>query len=205
MARNLKQKCLQFLRDERGSVIVEFIFVIPLYVWIVVGTMQFFHAFRAEMVATKVSLAMADLVSRQNGNITSSFISGSHEFMKYLTVGDLNPQFRLTIVRQHKDYNAGGAAQYVVWSKATGTVTPLTDESISTIQGNIPILFDSERVIFLETWSTYVPLFNLTAWLWMDAGLGSSVNLSRQIAVHPRFAKQICWQDDGQPDRNKLC
>jgi len=67
----------RFRNEERGSVMVEAVITLPLLIWAVGATYEFFELYRYNSARDKASYTIADMISRENAAITPLYIDNA--------------------------------------------------------------------------------------------------------------------------------
>ena len=193
---NLIAKCMnrlrKFSRKEDGSGIVEFVLMFPLLCWALLATVSYFHAFRSEAIATKTTLTLADMVSRETDYITPTYLNNVRELLEFLSVSDVTPDYRLTVIR----WNGEKGEYRIRWSRERGRESQLKNADLVALTDQLPILSAGQNVLLFETWTDYVPQFDY------NLGLGE-FQFKNFVVMSPRFSTQICWNSDADLDPAK--
>jgi hypothetical protein len=193
---NLIAKCMnqlrKFSRKEDGSGIVEFVLMFPLLCWALLATASYFHAFRSEAIATKTTLTLADMVSRETDYITPTYLNNVRELLEFLSVSDVTPDYRLTVIR----WNGEKGEYRIRWSRKRGRESQLKNADLVALTDQLPILSAGQNVLLFETWTDYVPQFDY------NLGLGE-FQFKNFVVMSPRFSTQICWNSDADLDPAK--
>lgn len=175
--RNLIQR---YLKDDSGSISVESVLIFPLLIWAYMAFFVYFDAYRSQSMAMKASYAIADVFSRRTDYVTDSYMSGIDGLHELMTRSPEPTRMLVTVFTFNADEN-----QYnVVWSEGGGGVEPLTTEVLNTLSTQLPTIPAGERMILLQTWAEYEPIF--------DVGL-SDTTLNSFVVIRPRYAPQLCW------------
>lgn len=182
-------------RDERGSVAVETIFMVPLLVWALLATTSYFHAYRSEALADRAASTLADMVSRETEFITPSYLNGMRGMLQFLTLAPTTPDFRLTAFTWDED----DSRYEVRWSRQRGSQITYNTTRLQDVAHKLPILLDDEVAILVETWTPYSPKFTYSLY---DLGL-RDFDFRNFIVVQPRFATQVCFNGDANLDPSK--
>lgn len=186
--RSLKARLRRFRDDERGSVAVETLMMVPFLSWAMLSTLTYFHAYRAEAISQKAGLTIADMYSREGGYVTPLYLNGTRDLLQFLTLVDTTPAFRVTVVTwddTSKKYER-------VWSRNRGAGSNLTDSLVNALAYKLPILKDGEQVILIETWTDYTAPYGV--------GL-SDFTMDTFHVISPRFTDRLCWNpDENDPD-----
>lgn len=186
-----KRQWLRFKLEETGTAMVEMMLMTPIMVWGFVITLQFFDAYRAELISTKAGLTIADMYSLETGYIDANYLNGTRSLLKFLTLAENNPDFRVTSfywVEATKEYKT-------VWSRNRGSRTNLQDNDINAMFARLPKLSDGERAILLETWTDYQPKYGDGIGIMLGTGL-EPLEFSSFVVISPRFAPAVCWNND---------
>ena len=195
----LKRQWLRFQLEEAGSAIVEMLMMMPILVWAFVANIQFFDAYRANLIATKATLTIADMLSRE-AVIDTQYLEGTHKLLKYLTRADDDPDFRITVFYWSDDED-----KYIVsWSKPVPGRDAQTTATINLMEASIPILSDAERAILVETWTDYEPKYGRGISYMANKGL-STIEYANALVISPRFTGSLCFNDTPENITAAVC
>jgi hypothetical protein len=174
---------------------VEFLLLLPLLIWVMIALVAFWDVFRTINTAQKAAYSVSDLISRQEDNLSVSFIDGMQDVFDYLMVANVQDT-RLRITSLY--YDDATKSYKLIFSVSPGDrVIPYTETDLQTLTDRIPILNDKDSVVIVETLVDYTPPFNTGIFNIADA-LGSNV-FDEFIVTPPRFRTAICLQADGCP------
>jgi hypothetical protein len=179
----------KFARDDTASITVETLLILPILLWAFLATFSFFNVYRAKGLALKASYSVSDLLSRQTDPVNAAFIEGIKEVFEYLTPGSNSAWMRVTVLRCHRRCDAADRQLKRDWSYATAGHSVVSDNDLRRKYSDvIPVLASGERLIMVETGSTYDPMFSpyLT-------GLGVQTT-NELVLTRPRFAPQLLWE-----------
>ncbi|MFK7878016.1 MAG: TadE/TadG family type IV pilus assembly protein [Paracoccaceae bacterium] len=191
--RSLLKRMRRLRDDESGSIAVETIMMVPLLAWALLSTLAYFDAYRAESISVKAGLTIADMVSRETGFVTNPYINGTRDLLQFLTIDDNWPDLRVTVVRWDESRNRLRR----VWSQERGPRRPLRGTEMAGLVDRLPELTDNERLIIVETWTDYTPLYSV--------GL-SPFTMETFTFISPRFVSQLCYKpQDTTPDADAVC
>jgi len=180
--KTLRSKVLAFRNDEKGSIAVETMLMVPIIAWAMLGTLTFFDAYRNEAITFKAGLTVADMLSREAAAIDDDYIDGARELLRFLASDDPDPDLRVSVFLWDED-----SSKYeTVWSKARGPHSPLTSSDLTGMTDILPNMSDDERAILVETWTQYTP-----PW---EVGLGG-YSMQTYNVVSPRFVSQLCFSN----------
>ncbi|MDB9801548.1 hypothetical protein OAC01_01110 [bacterium] len=194
----LKRQIGKFRKEEEGaSQSVEFLLSFPLLVWALLATLQYFDAYRTQLISTKATITIGDMISREKGTIDSVYIKGTSDLLNFLTIADDSPDLRISVV----SWNASESKHKVVWSEFSGALGRLNDANINAYFDVIPIMGDGERTIIVETVTRYTPKFGTSiGQIFRVRGLEPMDMNSIQV-IRPRFTTSVCW-DQSPSDSN---
>jgi len=171
----------RFRNDESGSIAVETIMMVPLLVWAMLSTLAYFDAYRSESISTKASLTIADMFSRETNLITAEYVTNAQNLLKFLTLGDTDPDLRVTVVK----WNDTDKKLELVWSQERGPRDALSAAEVETMASDLPKLVHEERLIVVETWIDHDPKYSV--------GL-SPFMMQTFDFISPRFVPQMCYK-----------
>lgn len=175
----------RFARDEKGSLIVDAIIVMPMFVWGYAGLFVYWDAYRAVNTVQKASYTISDLISRsqETNGIDDAYISGMRTtFNTMLDSGDAG-QIRVTSYQ----WSAVRDRYEVIFSRApNGALPSLTTEDLANLTSYLPIMSDGGSAILVETKLLYTPP--------IAYGLDPRM-LEQFIVTRPRFLPKLCHVD----------
>ena len=178
----LARHAARFARDEKGSIAVESMLILPILIWAYIGTFVYFDAYRAQSINLKAAYTIGDVLSREAEYITPEFMNSLYALQDVLTNSDQAKRMRITAIR----YEAAGNRFVRRWSQTRGGVTAHTQASVNALRANFPEMSDGETAIVTETWLNYAPSF--------DVGL-DPFEFTDLVVTRPRFALpgRFCW------------
>lgn len=181
MMRSLINRFRRFGTDERGSISVEFMIVLPLLIWCFAGMHVFFAAYRTQSINVKAAYTLGDQVSRETNYITPEYMDSLDALHEFLTNTTMPSAIRVTAFEYERDDDT----YRVIWSQARGGRTArITDARILDVRSQLPVMPDEEIAILTETWVDFAS----------DDFIGLEPFTSYEVVVtRPRFASQICW------------
>lgn len=187
----LRQSLRAFSRDDRGVLLVEFLFLVPMMIWAFIALVVYWDVFRTINVSQKAAYSISDLMSRQV-IVKQTFLDGMDDILAFLTPGASASRLRITSLRfDAGPTNATTDDKYVlVFSHSSSSSIPkYTQTSIQPLKTMIPILDNTESVIIVETWVDYAPDFDIGV-LNMAPGLAGQT-FTQFIVTKPR-TKEVC-------------
>jgi len=182
----LKKFLRQFRDDKRGTILVETVITLPLLVWALAATFEFFEVHRYKSIRDKATYTIADMISRESripGYIDSNYINNSFSLFNNIVNDSGVNQLRITIIAF-----VGDDDSYAVrWSevRGTGTMSPMTDEDAEGDANRLPIMNPGDELILVEAQSKYTPTFSI--------GMSSNIPIASRTFTSIRFLPKICW------------
>lgn len=178
--RFLKSALQRFIKDTRGTVAVEAVIILPILFWAITASYVYFDANHQNSVNIKANYTLGDVLSRETEAITDDYIDSMQALFTFMAKANTAPRIRVTVAMWDEEDNA----YKLDWSEARSTATALSEDGLNAMANELPIMMDNERLILVETWSTYTPLF--------DVGLSQQTVYHRSF-TSPRFAPQLVF------------
>lgn len=187
----LLYKFRDFARDERGTVMVEALIVLPILIWSYLALFVYWESYRAVNTMQKAAYTISDMISRENVAISNDYIPGMRDVMEYLNNGRTDVKLRVSSVT----YSEADDEFQVHWSRSPDHAMPelttedlrqfvVCDDPLDLRFCLIPDMADGDYVVIVEANTVYRPAFDVS-------GLGETV-LSQFIVTRPRFLPRIC-------------
>lgn len=176
----------RFLSESEGSMTVEAILMFPLLAWAYVATFAFFDAFQARSTNLKATFTVADMLSRELDVVDANYIEGLLDMFEFIAnTTDDEAWIRVTSVVCIEDCALDTRVLEKDWSFATGGHTTLRDIDMIDFADRIPVMPLNDRVLMVESFMEYTPVFNV----------GLPVLEMAELAVtRSRFVPQLCWE-----------
>ncbi|MFX0543185.1 TadE/TadG family type IV pilus assembly protein [Roseovarius sp. S4756] len=183
--RSLKSRLSGFRREERGSVMVEAVITLPLLIWAVGATYEFFEVHRYQSARDKASYTVADMVSREMLAITPTYLDNAKTVFDTIASDNGQNAMRVSVIK----YDSNDDEYSVKWSHVRGTplLEALKTDDVRTAHDRLPVMRNGEELIIVDSLSSYPPLF--------DIWVGDDINVSTNVMAIPRFAPQINWSN----------
>jgi Flp pilus assembly protein TadG len=196
--RFLSRKLADFARDERGTLLAEFVIVFPLLIWAFLGIFLFWDVYRAINLAQKASFTLADNLSRADKDVTTANIDGLAKLLAYLSEADAADGETVRLRVSSLKWNKTSSTHEVAWSYAANTGTTksmpkLTTGGIPAIKDQLPTLTEFETVLLIETEVDFVPAFTGGNVGGYTMGVGSRT-FTEFVVIRPRFIPKVCLQ-----------
>ena len=170
----------RFCKAARGTISVEAVVIIPVLFWAINATYEFFEIYRFKSAREKASYTIVDMISREQADITQSYLDGAKNIFDDFTRGDDN-QLRVTIMT----YDAGDDEYSVVWSaiRGNGPLNRLTTQDVKNRHAMLPMLPNGGQLIQVESYSEYETRLSIK-----QDGI---LPVSTRVFTSPRFVEQI--------------
>lgn len=176
------QRLAGFAKEDKGSVAIEAALLLPFMLWAFLASFVYYDAFRQSSINLKAAYTIGDMVSRETAAVNDAYVSSLQSLFEFLTRDTSDPRLRVSVAMWDDDEQMFR----LDWSEGRGEVPALTESTINAMQDQLPNLPDAERIIVVETWSKYSPIFNV--------GLDEDT-LYNMVFTSPRFAPQVAWAD----------
>lgn len=177
----------RWLRDERGTLTMEFLLWMPLLAFWLVVSVAFFQAYTARNDASNTAHALSDIVSRQV-EVGEEFFADLYALQaQLLPRAPAGTRLRVSSI----GYTEEDDTYRVLWSRAVGGGEALPEAVVDA--AFLPAMADRDTVLLTEL---DVPFLPFTDW----AGIGDRT-WSFDLVARPRFvpAVALLGEDDEIP------
>lgn len=179
------KEALDYLRNERGSVAVEAVMIMPILAAMYVASFTWFDAFRNKTSAMKATYAISDIISRQE-TIDEPYLEGLQITLDMLVRSFAEPKMRVSLI--HYDEDSPEDNKYrLIWSWSTHDKPKLTQANLDSDSSWIPVMGDDEAVVVTESFVFYQPGFRV--------GISDQV-WENVMVTRPRFAPTLTKTDE---------
>ena len=168
----MRKSIVYFWRREDAAISTETVIIMPILFVTLILSFTFFDAFRRYNLSLKAAYTIGDILSRRP-IVTAWDFEGLANLYEFLTFENGEPWLRYSEVRR------GDVGYEVEWSYATDGNAVRDTNSISALLARMPVMAVGERVIVVETYSTYTPPLNIEL---------PTQNFENIIVTRPRFA-----------------
>lgn len=174
-----------FRDDEHGSVMVEAVIALPILLWGLVGSYEFFEVHRYASARDKAAYTVADMISREMQPVTPTYLDNAKTVFDTIANDTGINQLRVSVIT----YSAGTDRYAVVWSqvRGSGSLAVLTTSEIAQAHATLPEMSGGEQVILVEAESIYPVIFKV--------GISENKKIASRVLTSPRFAPQILWSN----------
>jgi len=170
-----------FMRREDGVIALEAMIILPAMFWAFLTMFSIFHSFRTHGLTQRAAYSVGDAISRETVPIDAEYLTGVHQLFEYLSNSQGDTSIRVTSILYDQSENRF----YRDWSQTRGGVLPLTNSNVENWHDKLPVLPDRERIIVVETWTTYEAPFK--------TGLEER-EIKNFVFTRPRYAPRVCWE-----------
>jgi hypothetical protein len=183
---SLLQKIKTFGREERGSIVLETVVMLPLLLWALMAMVVYWDAFRTVNRLHKATYALSDTLSRQQAAVPAATIEQWDNFVAYMMHNEHQADVRVTSYRWVPANNRFE----VLWSRSPGNMrTQLTTASLQPLAGQLPMMGAGQYAILTETWVDYDPPLAVP---FMNAVQVQNMTFQQFMPVAPRFNTPLC-------------
>ncbi|WP_299142038.1 TadE/TadG family type IV pilus assembly protein [uncultured Tateyamaria sp.] len=174
----------RFRDDEKGSIAVETVLILPILFWAYLSMFAIFDAYRQHSLNQKAAYTLGDIISRETTPLDNSYLNGTREMLAYLTA---NPKADVAIRVTSVRYDANNKVYKRDWSKRKGWMPTLSNNAVKALKDDLPIMPHNERVMVVETFVKYDPPFK--------TGLQER-EIHNFVFTRPRYAPRVLWSND---------
>lgn len=188
----MKNALSGFANDERGSMSIELLAVVPIMVWALLSTFVYFDVYRTQANVNRASLTIADMFSREQAPITATYMASAGRLLKELTYAELNPDLRVTVYM----FDLADDRFKSVWSHTEGADQPLTTANLQSLRtaGRLPTLSDGEYSILVETTTDYAAPVNIGFGPFSGTDL-DDVSFDTFVMIRSRYTNRLCFDN----------
>lgn len=166
-----------FLRDERGSLTIEFVLWVPLLGFWFALSCATFDAYKSRNEAAKAANTIADIITREQ-QVTDDFLDDIYALeQRLLPRVPAGHELRVTSILFQDD------AYSVHWSsvRGPGTQQPMTSEQLENL--TVPTMADGDSIILVEINVPWEPILSVVVL--------ERRSWSFDIVARPRFVDAI--------------
>ncbi len=180
----LKKIMARFRDDTRGVISVETVLTLPLLLWALSATYEFFEIHRYQSIRDKATYTIADMISRETNNpgfITPTYLDNSLTLYNDITNDTGVNQIRVSDVQ----FDGNANIYIILWSevRGTGSMSKLTDADLANATSMLPNMNHGDHIILVESKSAYNPNFNV--------GLRNNTSIVSRTFTKYRFLPKL--------------
>ena len=179
---NITKRLRAFRDDQKGSVAIEAVILVPIMIWAYLAMFTIFDSYRQYTAQQKAVYTISDLISRQWEPLDADLIDGAHDLFESLTRSTQETGMRVTVAK----YDLTLQEYQVIWSRTRGGMIGLQSQDIADWTNRLPVMPQDDQIIIVETTSAFTPVFNI--------GLDNQT-VNNFVFTRPRYAKQVCFED----------
>ena len=169
-----------FSRREDGSLSVEAVLILPILIWAMVATLVMWDAFKTLNVSQKATYTVADMISREEVEISDNYLTSLLEIYGFLANSAGDNALRVSIVTLVEDETTAEQSLELVCSRGLGGIDDY--DNIVQIEDRIPTLAVGDQMIVVESEQEWAPAF----------AVGLASYRFREVALaRPRYAPQV--------------
>lgn len=159
IVRKLRIHLKRFKRSEDGLITIEAVLMVPVLFWSLTASYTFFNSYHQSARNLKAAYAVADIISRERGTITSTYVETLYSLMQNMVEERSDMNMRISFLR----YDKPDKRHYVLWSCARGAdfTTKWDNGNIHQLEDRLPTMPDNGKMIVVETSNLYRPPFKL--------------------------------------------
>ncbi|MEM8654931.1 MAG: TadE/TadG family type IV pilus assembly protein [Pseudomonadota bacterium] len=172
-----------FRDDERGSIALETVIIIPVLFWAYLAMFAIFDSYRQNSVNQKAAYTLGDIISRETTPLDADYVYGAREVLAYLTG---NPESDVSVRITSVKYDAENDVYERDWSRAQGSHPALTESQVALLAPALPTMPDNEHVMIVETFVDYNPPFSV--------GLNDR-EIKNFVFTRPRYAPRVLYAE----------
>ena len=169
-----------FARRDDGSLSVEAVLILPILVWAITATLVMWDAFKTLNISQKATYTVADMISREEVEISENYLTSVLEIYGFLANSDGDNALRVSVVTLVEDEDTLEQSLELLCSRGLGGIDDYN--TISEIEDRIPTLVPGDQIIVVESEQEWSPAF----------AVGLASYRFREVALaRPRFAPQV--------------
>ena len=174
----------RFLRREEGSILIETVLTLPVLWWAAFSLFMFWDGFQTVNSLQKATYTVADIVSRNRSNLSSTDAEGLSDLLDFLTAGEAAPRLRMTSIQYDEDQDLYS----VLWSCSldASALPPLDNGTLQGMADRLPINADGATLLVVQTEQDFKPVLKLG----IDA-----MTMREEVIVRPRFVSVLGFTD----------
>ncbi|KQB97267.1 hypothetical protein AL073_09530 [Loktanella sp. 1ANDIMAR09] len=188
-----------FRDDERGSMAIELLLVVPILLWVFLSTFVYFDVFRVETNSVRATITLAEMFSRED-TVNSTFLNSAQSVLQTLTFEESNPDYRVTVYT----YNQSEDEFQVVWSRRRGDGFAenlrTADLDVLRAEGRLPPMDNFDQNIYIETRTEYDAPFNIGLGPFTVTNL-EDLTFTSDMIIRPRGIRLCFERNNG----NTIC
>jgi Flp pilus assembly protein TadG len=169
----------RFHRAEQGIAAIEFAFLAPVLILLLLGCVTLFILFRNSAAAENATFTVADIVSREVEVTNAKLEIDRGLFVAMLADSSATVGLRISSVKRTL------GVYTVDWSYAVSPQVKMTVDTIPV--ADMPLVTDGDSVVIVESTVTYTPLF---AYVGLSGGTYANIAMNR-----PRFTSAVAKTD----------
>jgi len=185
----------KFLRDARGTAVLEFAFLAPLMLGFMLGCIVTFDAVRAARQASTAATTVSDLATRvlvmHDDRRDAIFAAGEALLGKYAASG-----YNLTMTSVANVFNDNTDDPVIVWAVASESGGELNQGDLAGFE--LPFIPEGESVVLVTLDVNYEPIFQIdpSSPIGFLGAWQNAFNMNDIAVRRPRFVAEVCYEHD---------
>lgn len=179
----------RFARRDEGTMAIEVILTLPVFMFCTMGVYTYWDAFRSVNTAQKASYTVSDMISRETLPISEAYLTGLADVLQYMVGDEMPVEMRVTSI----SYSGVRERYEVNWSRSPyAKMQELDTDRLQGLVQYIPELADGDTITLVEARSHFTPAFKDSPAFFMYVG---DEVFEQFIVTRPRFVPRICLED----------
>jgi len=166
-----------FIRNQQGASLVEFALLVPILLFLLMGTVTLFDLFRSWQNVEKATFTVGDIMSRETGALTQSKLEGMLTLTRNVVTSGAQGGLRVSSIGKKNGVIT------VHWTHSVGSHVPASTPSVSLA----PALAEGDSVLLTESFVPHAGFANLFGF--------DTLVFSARAAHRPRFVSAVAWQN----------
>lgn len=178
----LMQRLIRFRRDNKGVAALEFAIIAPILILMFLGTIEISLAIAVDRKVSRISSAVADLITQQDSEFTAETLDGIFEISSRIMY-PYTDQVEIVV----SGIRITGSTAQVEWSRGYGGGTKKAVGSTYVVPNSIKI--DGTFLVAATVKTDHAPAFKFVNY--ENGGLtfdGASIELSEEMFLRPRLS-----------------
>ncbi|PZX13727.1 hypothetical protein LX81_03060 [Palleronia aestuarii] len=185
MTNRLRASIRRFAISERATLSVEAVIILPILFWAYAAMLVFWDTYRSEMLATRTTYTIGDILSRSE-TVDTAELTRMNGLYASLSGAREGAQTRISLVRAELAADGETVETQLRWSHGMDGAPAHTN--MSGLDSRLPEMVAGDQMIIVETFQYYRPFFNI--------GL-TDRTISRFSFTRPRAAQLLCSDCSG--------
>ena len=196
----------RFRDDERGSMAIELILVVPILMWVFLSGFVYFDVYRVETNSIRATITLAEMFSRED-TVNANYLNNTRAVLREMTYEEADPDYRVTVFTFSEGVPSDPLDDryLVVWSDHRGYDGPITNDNLITLDaaGRLPAMNPFAQNVYIETRTEYDAPFNIGIGPFTAIDL-ADVTFNQDMLITPRGGR-LCYDPTPGADGDEVC